>query len=243
LPVLRIGNASVTEGDVGGTTVDVTITLTPASSVPLSVGYSTGGGTATPGTNYTAASGTADFPIGATTATVTLEVLGDLIDETDESFGVTLSNPAGAVLGTPSTGTVAIFDDDPMVGLSGADVAVDDSASQAMVELTLSEASGFDVTVDFASADGTATAPADYDAVSGTAVIAAGALSTTVSVPIVDDPAIEGNEIFTLKLTSPDNAVLLAPSITVTIRDDDGTAVFADEFETGDVSYWSAAVP
>jgi hypothetical protein len=172
-----------------------------------------------------------------------LEVLGDLLDEPEEGFGVTLSNPAGAVLGTPSTGTVTIFDDDPMADLSGADVVVDESAGQAMVELTLSEASGFDVTVDFASADGTATSPADYGAVSGTAFIAAGALSTTVPIPIVDDPAIEGDEIFILELTSPDNAVLLTPSVTVTIRDDDGTATFEDGFESGDLSHWSAAVP
>jgi hypothetical protein len=243
LSVLTIGNASIIEGDAGSTVVNVTITLTPASTIPVSVGYATGGGTATPGSDYTAASGTADFPIGATTAVVPLEVLGDLLDEQNEEFGVTLSNPVGATIGTPSTGTVTIFDDDPMADLSGADVVVFENAGQALVELTLSAASGFDITVDYVTANGTATAPADYGAVSGTAFIAAGALSTTVPIAIVDDPDIEPDESFTLELSNPGNAVLLTPSITVTIRDDDGTLLFEDGFESGDMSHWSAVVP
>jgi len=243
LSVLTIGNAEVIEGDAGSISIEVTITLTPASTIPVSVGYATGGGTATAGADYTAASGTADFAIGATTADVPLEVLGDLLDEPNESFGVTLSNPVGAVLGTPSNGTVTIFDDDPMPDLSGADVAVVETAGQAVVELTLAEASGFDVTVDYATADGTATSPADYGAVSGTAFIAAGAISTTVPIPIVDDALVEGDEQLTLELSSPGNAVLLTPSITITIHDDDGTAIFADGFESGDLSFWSAVVP
>jgi len=122
-------------------------------------------------------------------------------------------------------------------------VVVFEADGQALVELTLSEASGFDVTVDVATSDGTATAPADYGAVTGTATILPGALSTTVPIAIVDDPDIEGDEQFTLGLSNPGNAVLLTPTITVTIRDDDGTALFDDGFETGDTSQWSAAVP
>ncbi len=243
LSVLTIGNASVIEGDAGPISIEVTITLTPASTIPVSVGYATGGGTATAGADYTAASGTADFPIGATTAIVPLDVLGDLLDEPDEEFGVALSNPVGATLGTPSAGTVTIFDDDPMPDLSGVDLVVDEYAGQAAVELTLSGPSGFDITVDYVTADGTATAPADYGSVSGTAFIAAGSLATTVPIPIADDALIEGDELFTLELSNPGNAVLLTPSITVTIRDDDGTAIFDDGFESGDASHWSVVVP
>ncbi len=243
LSVLTIGSASVIEGDAGPIGVEVTITLTPASTIPVSVGYATGGGTASAGADYTAASGTADFAIGATTAVVPLDVLGDLLDEPDEEFGVTLSNPVGATIGTPSTGTVTILDDDPMADLSGADVVVFESAGQAVVELTLSAPSGFDITVDYVTANGTATAPADYGAVSGTAFIAAGALSTTVPIAIVNDPDIEPDESFTLELSNPGNAVLLTPSITVTIRDDDGTLLFEDGFDSGDLSHWSAVVP
>lgn len=240
--VLTIGNASIIEGDFGAAAVDITITLTPASGSLVSVDFATGGGTATAGSDYTAAAGTANFLAGATTATVPLEVIGDLIDEPDETFGVTLSNPVGAVLGTPSTGTVTIFDDDPMPDLSGVDLVVFEWAGQALVELILPLESSFDITVDYATADGTATAPADYVAVSGTAFIAAGATSTTVPIQIVSDTNVEPDEDFTLELSNPTNAVLLTPFVTVTIRDD-GSLIFRDGFETGDVSAWSAIVP
>jgi chitinase len=233
----------VTEGDAGSTSVNVTITLTPASGIFVSVDWATGGGTAIAGSDYSAASGTAEFAVGATTAMVPVSVLGDLMDEPDETFGVTLSNPVGATIGTPSTGTVTIFDDDPMVDVWAVDVEVVESAGAVLVELRLSVASGFDVTVDYVTSDGTATAPGDYTAVSGTAFIAAGALSATVPILIVDDPEVEPDEVFTVELTNPGNAVLLTPSVTVIIRDDDGTALFEDGFESGDLSHWSAVVP
>jgi hypothetical protein len=243
LSALTIGDASVTEGDAGSTSVNVTITLTPASGIFVSVDWATGGGTAIAGSDYSAASGTAEFAVGATTAMVPVSVLGDLMDEPDETFGVTLSNPVGATIGTPSTGTVTIFDDDPMVDVWAVDVEVVESAGAVLVELRLSVASGFDVTVDYVTSDGTATAPGDYTAVSGTAFIAAGALSATVPILIVDDPEVEPDEVFTVELTNPGNAVLLTPSVTVIIRDDDGTALFEDGFESGDLSHWSAVVP
>lgn len=241
--VLTIGDASVTEGDAGSTSANVTITLTPASGIFVSVDWATGGGTATAGSDYSSASGMAEFAVGATTATVPVSVLGDLMDEPDETFGVALSDPVGATIGTPSTGTVSIFDDDPMVDVWAVDVEVLESAGAVLVELTLSAASGFEVTVDYVTVDGTATAPGDYGAVSGTAFIVAGAQSTTVPIAIVNDPGIEPDESFTVELTNPGNAVLLTPSILVTIRDDDGTLLFEDGFDSGDLSNWSAVVP
>ena len=62
-------------------------------------------------------------------------------------------------------------------------------------------------------------------------------------VDLVDDPDIEADESFTLELSNPGNAVLLTPSITVTIRDDDGTLLFEDGFDSGDLSNWSVVVP
>ena len=243
LSVLTIGNASITEGDSGSAPVILTITLAPASGSAVTVDWDTGGGTATPGTDYGAAAGTANIAAGQTSATVPVQVIGDLMDEPDETFDVALSNPTGAQLGAPSIGTVTIFDDDPMPNLAGADLVVLESAGQALVELTLAAASGYVVTVDYATVDDTASAPGDYTAVSGTATIFAGALSTTVAISIVPDGDVETDETFTLELTNPMNGVLLTPSVTVTIQDDDSPVLFEDGFESGDFSAWSAVVP
>ena len=76
------------------------------------VAWATSNGTATAGVDYTAASGIATFAAGATSATLSITVLGDDMAEPDETFVVTLSSPTGLVLGSPSASTVTIADDD-----------------------------------------------------------------------------------------------------------------------------------
>jgi hypothetical protein len=115
-----------------------------------------------------------------------------------------------------------------MAELSADDVIVNEAAGTADLELVLDGPSGFDVTVDYSTADGTAVAPADYGSVSDTATITQGSTSTVVSVPIVDDTEIEPDEFFTVEFSNPSNAALLTPSATVTIADDDGCAIPGD---------------
>ena len=74
--------------------------------------------------------------------------------------------------------------------------------------VTLSRAAAHDVSVDYATEDGTATAGADYTAASGTLTFAAGETAKTVSVAILDDAVDEGKETFKLKLSNPRGAFL-----------------------------------
>ena len=60
------GNASVTEGRVGTSSAHFTVTLSAAASQPVTVAYSTSNGTATAGSDYQSASGTATFAVGET---------------------------------------------------------------------------------------------------------------------------------------------------------------------------------
>jgi hypothetical protein len=80
------------------------------------------------------------------------------------------------------------------------------------------------VTVGYATADGTATAPADYTATSGTLTFAPGETAKTVTVAVVGDTLVEGDETFSLVLSGPVNATLGAgqEQATATIADDDG---------------------
>ena len=73
--------------------------------------------------------------------------------------------------------------------------------------VTLSRAPSGTVTVDYATADGTATAGSDYTARSGTLTFAAGETGKTVSVPVLDDAHDEGSETLTLTLSSPSGGV------------------------------------
>ena len=103
-----------------------------------------------------------------------------------------------------------------------ADVTVGEAAGQATFIVSLSPASASTVTVDVMSADGTATAPADYTAVPLTTIsFAPGETSKPVAVAIVNDTLPEGNETFSLNLSNPVNAVVVNPTATGTIIDDE----------------------
>ena len=107
-PSFAIGNApAVSEG--GNLTFTVTKTGTTSSS--YSVNYTTGGGTATSGTDYTATSGTLTFAAGGTTSQpITVPTLTDSVVESPETVLVTLSSPTGGATVTTSQGSGTIND-------------------------------------------------------------------------------------------------------------------------------------
>jgi Calx-beta domain-containing protein len=87
--------------------------------------------------------------------------------------------------------------------------------------VTLSAASAQAVTVDYATADGSASAPGDYAVASGKLTFAPGEKSKTITVSVVGDLAIEQDESFTVSLSNPVNATIAAGSATGTISNDD----------------------
>jgi len=113
LPLLTIGDASVVESDAGTTNVTLAISLSHPSTASIAVDFATADGSAVAGLDYVSDSGTLTIPALATSYELVLEIIGDLVSELDETFTVSLSSPVGAVLGTPSTGTVTIVDNDP----------------------------------------------------------------------------------------------------------------------------------
>jgi uncharacterized repeat protein (TIGR01451 family) len=112
LPGIRINDVSVVEGDPPTLTpATFTVSLTAPSSDAVSVGYATNPGTASSPADFVATSGTATFAPGQTTAAVTVQVKGDLIDEPDETFSVVLSGATNSVI-TDGTGVGTIVDDE-----------------------------------------------------------------------------------------------------------------------------------
>jgi len=91
-------------------TAALTVTRTGANAGTATVAYATADGSAKAGKDYTAKTGTVTFGPGETSRQVTIAIAADTLKEGDESFAVTLSNAAGAALGTPRTDTVTIQD-------------------------------------------------------------------------------------------------------------------------------------
>ena len=109
-------------------------------------------------------------------------------------------------------------------GISVADARVDEAADATVdFAVSLSRAASETVTVDYATADGTATAGSDYTATSGALTFAPGDTAKTVSVPVLDDAIDEDHETFTLTLSNPSggNAWLSDAEATGTIENSD----------------------
>jgi hypothetical protein len=105
-----------TEGDTSTSTQTVTVTMSPAAGQTVTVDYATSNGTATASTqdakgDYETAKGTLTFPQGTTSKTFNVTINGDPADEIDETYHVTLSNPANAQLAT-ATRDAKILNDD-----------------------------------------------------------------------------------------------------------------------------------
>src|SRR5262249_26832683 len=151
-------------------------------------------GTATAGSDYTAASGSVTFAAGETTKPVTVSVTGDTAYEPDETVKRNITDTGGNALGS-GTGTISNDDSQPAVSAPGAAVAEGNSGTAALTfTVSLSNLSYQTVRVDYATADGTAAAGSDYAATSGTLTFAPGQTSKTVTVTVNGDTTFEPDE-------------------------------------------------
>ncbi|HEV2778292.1 MAG TPA: Calx-beta domain-containing protein [Actinophytocola sp.] len=225
---LSIGDVSVIEGDSGTTEATFTVTRAGAATGPITVDYATADGTAAAPGDYTAVAGRLDFAPDQTSRPVVVPIVGDTLAEGDESFTVRLTNAVGAEI-ADGQGVGVILDDgdpgDPDPQLSIGDTTVTEGDSGAMsatftISLSRAPAAG-EVSVRWATGDGTATAPADYAAGTGVETFAAGQLSRQVTVPVVGDTAVEGDETFTVTLSDAAGAEIADGQGVGTIVDDD----------------------
>ena len=200
LPVLSVADARAEEGG----TLSFAVTLSALAAGAVTVDYTTADGTTASGVDYTAASGTLTFAAGETAKTVEVATLADSSAEDDETLTLTLSNASGATIGTAAaTGTVADVAPLPVLGVANART---DEGGNLEFRVTLSAAAVGEVTVDYATSDGTATAGTDYTAASGTLAFAAGETEKTVSVAVLHDGSAEADETLTLTLSNASGA-------------------------------------
>lgn len=225
LPGLSISDVSVTEGTGGSVSALFRITLSAASTLPVTVRFATANGTATVGSDFSTASGTVTFSPGQTSKTVTVSVTGDSLDEAQETFFVNLSAPTNALI-FDAQGQGTITDNDNAPALSINNVTVTEgtgSLVHAVFTVRLSAKSGLPITIDYATANRSAVANDDFDATSGTVTFAPGELSKTISVPVTGDSLDEVSEIFLLNLSDANNATIRVSQGQGTITDNDAT--------------------
>jgi hypothetical protein len=223
LPTVSFSSSaySVSEGDGAA---QVTIKRSGLTTAANSVVFKTANGTAKAGSDYTAVSKTVSFAAGETSKTVSIPITDDSLVEGNETVQLSLSSPSsGAKLGTPSSATLTIQDNDRAFAFSAATYSVNEAGGPAMVTIKRTGLTKGSDSVLFKTANGTATAGSDYTAVSQTVSFAAGETQITVSVPIIDDSSVESSETVLLSLSNPfSGATLVSPhSATLTIIDND----------------------
>jgi hypothetical protein len=233
---LSVADASVQEGNSGTRALTFTVRLSAALAAPVTFTAATANFNATAGSDYVALPATTlTIPAGSTTRTVSVTVNGDTAVEPTEAFDLRVSNVAGATVADGVARGYVINDDGtstppppPPTGgptLSIADVSTPEgnTATKAMFfTVRLSAAASGPVTYSITSANGTAVAGSDFDAVSLSGqTIPAGSTSKAFWVTLRGDTTAEANETFTLQLGNVAGAAIGDGTAVGTIVNDD----------------------
>jgi len=227
---LSVSSMDIVEGNSGATNANFIVSLATPSTQTVTVQYESLDGTATVADNdYTPVSGTLTFNPGQVSKSVFIPVHGDLKAEVDESFTLRLFNATNADIFVP-TGTGTILSDDGEITATDADVNEGNSGTTTLnFTVALFPANTAQtVTLDYTTANGTATAGSDYLATSGTLAFAPGETVKTVSVTIYGDTDPESFETVQLLLSNASNAVIRNPVNIGTINNDDTTICVSD---------------
>jgi hypothetical protein len=159
-----------------------------------------------------------DWPVVKTLAADTTSWTDvGLTADTDYDYYVCAYNSTGEVCNNADVTGHTL----PPPSLAVNDVSLNENAGNATFTVNLSAASGQSVTFNYATADGTASAPADYAATSGSVAFNPGQTSKTISVPIIDDTINEPTEAFFVNLSGATNATIADSQGVGTIVDND----------------------
>jgi len=229
LPVISISGGEVIELDsrLDYARLDYTISLSSAAIGDVTVEYYTASELAANSASqifdYVPTSGTATIPQGATSTTVSVNIVGDTDIEQDETVGLYLRNAsANAILPALTSAQGIIKSNDFDVTINDASVVEGDAGlTQMIFTASIHRQALENITVDYATRNGTANAVDDYIVALGTVTIAAGSTTGQFSVSVVGDLTGEGYENFYVDFSNPVGAGLVNNNATGSIADDD----------------------
>ena len=214
-PTVAFVTASSSSTEQGVRTVDVRLTTSGGpSACPVSVAAAAVPGTAHPGADFTLTTPTLTFPAGSAngaTLPLSVPIVGDAVDEPNETFSLTLSSVVGGRISGTAAHTVTITDDDPVPLLTVNDPVITEGDAESVTltfTVALSVVSGYVVTVNYATAPNTATSGVDYLHKTGTVTFQPGAPTGLVEVTIPGDLLDEPNESLFVDLSGPTNATI-----------------------------------
>ena len=227
LPALAITNQSLLEGNSGTTAMQFEVTLSPASASVVTVAYTTVNGSATAGSDYTAAADTLTFQPSEISKTITVNIQGDVIDEgSSEEFTVQLSSPVNAALANSQAAGTITDDDEARLnqGFGPQTLEGDSGTTPAVFTVTLTTPAAFVVTVDYdvSSGYGDEGAKVDEDFLpsSGSLTFQPGETEQTYTVQIIGDELIESDEGYSSLISNANVPISVNGSSAKILNDD-----------------------
>jgi Ca2+-binding RTX toxin-like protein len=195
----------------GTPVTSITVNRTQGSSGAVSATVLLTNGTAAAPDDYNSAPIVVSFADGQTTQTVTIPIVDDSLVEENETINLKLSNPTGgATIGTQDAAVLNIVDNDfkpitpGFLAFSAANFSVNENGTPVTsITVNRTEGSSGAVSATVLLTNGTAAAPDDYNIAPIVVSFADGETTKTVTIPIVNDSLVEGNETINLKLSNP----------------------------------------
>lgn len=225
--VTLAASASTIAEAAGTSTITATLGTASFEDVTVSLGYS---GTATSGTDYVTPAGSITITAGQTTGSTTLTAAADSTIESDETIIVDVTGVSGGSASESGTQqqTVTITDDDTAtVTLSVSDSTISEAAGTSTITATLDQATFENVTVTLGYS-GTASSGIDYATPAGSITITAGQTTGSTTLTATADSSVEASETIIVDVTAVSGGSASESGTqqqTVTITDDDTTAV------------------
>lgn len=211
----------------------IVVNRTGGSFGTIAVDYYTFANGATAGQDYISALGTLTFLNGEVVKSFNVSITNDTTDEFDEEFLVVLHNQSEGVLITNNESPVTIIDDDAPPSIQLEDVSQFEGNQGNLpfsVRVSLSQASGKPITVDYAAVSGTATLNTDFLPANGTITFNPGDTLKNAVVDVIGDLTTELDETFFVDFSNPQNVSLPDTQALGTIKDDDNPGRFSFSF-------------
>jgi len=228
--VLSVPEANFTDPSVSlteaVTTLTATVTLDSASGVDTYIALNFSGTATNGGVDYLSTTTELFFPAGETNQTFTIDILNDVLTETDENIIIGLDSTAYITLGTDATKTITIIDNQPRPALTitATDLIDENDGTEYTATIILASPFPLDITASISLSWSNATLPSDFLISSQDILITAGDTTATIAFSIVDDALNEPNEDIVFNLTNYHLLTDLGGSIlsaTTSIIDDD----------------------
>lgn len=229
---ISVVSQAFNEGDENVTRAVQVCINTPRLFDDLNVSYQTvSTGTATVGNDYNATSGTVTIVHGNACADVNITFMGDYVAEPDETFKfrVLSATPSLGITLPSADATITILNDDGTLSVTPTAEVYESNTSQTAsmrFVLALTKKMNSPVVVNYFTYDGNATlADNDYVAVANSVTFAPNEVEKNITVTVIGDKKIEGNEYFDFNISNAQGVTITNATSRGTILEDDGRTI------------------